>query len=92
MSFFSDVSMALQIWEKDGTLIKKGIAIFQKLEAVDNGQLGEKIDAVLKSEGIDVSAILAGATIGAMAAPSRPAPASQALHPASDSMYEHDVT
>jgi hypothetical protein len=93
--FFSDISMALQIWEKDGALIKKGIAIFDKLEAIDNGELGEKIDAVLKSEGIDIGAILANAASVA-ASPSSSPPAKPVAnpeqpvvehHPASQSIY-----
>ncbi len=53
---------ALGLWEKYGSDVEKAMAIIKAVDAIDNGQIVGKIEAVLLSNGIDVATIIANLT------------------------------
>lgn len=58
MDLLQGLLTALRIWHDYGSDIETADAIFNEVAALENGQLFNKVDAILKKYGIDVVGLL----------------------------------
>ena len=52
---------AANLWHTYGSAVEKAVSIIKQIDAIDGGGLFEKVEKVLKSNGVDVAALMSAA-------------------------------
>ena len=61
MNLLQQITTVLRLWTNYGPTLQQGLALFEDLQALDDGKLFDEVEKVFSKHGINIGAIVASA-------------------------------